>query len=63
MSELEKIKQNIIFQLRGLCAHCATANPNPHHCLSGELSARVESLRGVPLMVNNEFKGVLFPRV
>ena len=62
MSELEKVKNNIVFQLRGLCAHCATQNPRLHHCPPQELTARVQAIKGVPLIVNNEFKGVLFGR-
>ena len=63
MSELQKIKRHIVSQLHGLCAHCATNSPQPHRCPVQEISARIESLRGVPLMVNSEFKGVLFPRI
>jgi hypothetical protein len=63
MSELQKIKHNIVRELRGLCAHCATGNQKPHRCPVQEISARIESIKGVPLMVNNEFKGVLFSRV
>jgi len=63
MSELQKQKLNILSQLRGLCAHCATHSAREHRCPVQEISARVESIRGVPLIVNNEFKGVLFSRV
>lgn len=63
MSELQKMKIQIVSQLRGLCAHCALDPRREHVCPVREISARVESLRGVPLMVNNEFKGVLWPRV
>jgi hypothetical protein len=62
MSELQKIKFNIVHQLRGLCAHCATGSQRPHSCPVQEISARIENLRGVPLMVNSEFKGVIFNR-
>lgn len=63
MNEMMKLKQNIVTQLKGLCAHCATGSSKQHHCPAQEISARVEALRGVPLIVNNEFKGVLFARV
>ncbi len=63
MSELQKVKYQIVSQLRGLCAHCATGSDRNHRCPVQEISARIESIRGVPLMVNNEFKGVLFSRV
>lgn len=62
MNELNEIKKNITNQLLGLCAHCATGSQKPHHCPVQEISARVESIKGVPLMVNNEFKGILFGR-
>lgn len=60
MSELQKKKLNIVSQLRGLCAHCATGGRTAHRCPVQEISARIDALRGVPLIVNNEFKGVLF---
>jgi len=63
MSEMEKTKQNIVNQLRSLCAHCATGSNRAHRCPAQEISARVRSLRGVPLIVNNQFKGVLFQTV
>jgi len=63
MSELQKQKLNILSQLRGLCAHCSTQNRREHRCPVQEISARIESIRGVPLIVNNEFKGVLFSGV
>lgn len=63
MSELEIKKLNIVSQLRGLCAHCATHNPKAHNCPIQQISARIQAIRGVPLIVNSEFKGVLFSRV
>jgi hypothetical protein len=63
MSELEKKKYNIVAQLRGLCAHCSTGSSRDHRCPVQEISARISALRGVPLIVNNEFKGVLWSRM
>ena len=63
MSELEQKKLNIVSQLSGLCAHCSTGGKNNHNCPIQQISARVQALRGVPLIVNSEFKGVLFARV
>lgn len=63
MSELEQKKYNIVGQLRSLCAHCSTGSNRPHRCPVQEILCRVSALRGVPLIVNNEFKGVLWPRV
>jgi hypothetical protein len=63
MSELQKQKLNILTQLRGLCAHCSCGSIRPHNCPVQEISARIAALRGVPLIVNNQFKGVLFLKV
>lgn len=62
MSEMQKIKLNILSQLRGLCAHCALSQVREHRCPVKEISTRVESLSGVPLIVNDQFKGVLWVR-
>lgn len=63
MSELQKQKLNILIQLKSLCAHCSCGRNIPHKCPVKEISAKVESLSGVPLIVNSQFKGVLFARV
>jgi hypothetical protein len=60
MSEAQKQKLNIISQLRGLCAHCTTNSAKPHRCPVQEISVRIQSLRGVPLVVNSQFKGMLW---
>ncbi len=63
MNEMLKLKRNIASQLKRLCAHCSTGSQKPHYCPAEELTARVEALQGVPLIVNSEFKGVLFSRI
>ncbi|MEK7618470.1 MAG: hypothetical protein AAB410_04990 [Patescibacteria group bacterium] len=60
MSELEITKQNIVSQLRGLCAHCTCGRAIEHSCPVKELAQRVQHLRGVPLVVNSQFKGMLW---
>ncbi len=60
MSEAQKTKQNIISQLRRLCAHCATNNRRAHSCPVQQIALRVQHLRGVPLVVNSQFKGMLW---
>lgn len=60
MSEIEKAKFNIVKQLHGLCAHCSTRSQKAHRCPAKEISARVQALRGVPLVVNSQFKGMLW---
>jgi hypothetical protein len=57
MSEADKIKINIIDNMRRLCAHCM--NGKQHYCAFQELERKIMNLRGVPLMVNNEFRGML----
>lgn len=59
MSELETQKFQVVKQLRSLCAHCATNSIIEHHCAVEEIAVRVQLLRGVPLIVNNEFRGAL----
>jgi hypothetical protein len=59
MSELEKTKSIILKNMQRLCAHCANGN-FPHQCPVQQLSAQIEQIRGVPLIVNSEFRGVIF---
>jgi hypothetical protein len=61
MSELELSKKNIVQQLRGLCAHCQTGAS--HSCPMQSIARQVKSISGVPLIVNNEFKGVLWKQM
>lgn len=61
MSELELSKKNIVSQLRSLCAHCQA---QVHHsCPLQAIARQVKSISGVPLIVNNEFKGVLWKHI
>jgi len=59
MSEFEIKKIQILKELQGLCAHCACGSSD-HRCVVREIAVRVQGIRGVPLMVNSEFKGVLW---
>lgn len=59
MSELEKIKNLLIHDMQKLCAHCVNGNL-PHNCPVKHISDEIARIRGVPLIVNNEFKGVIF---
>lgn len=61
MSEMELTKENIVKQLRRLCAHCSSGQGVVHRCAVKELALRVQSIRGVPLIVNDEFRGILSP--
>ncbi len=58
MSELNLKKHSIVSELKSLCAHCT--NGRSHNCPIQSISARVEAIRGVPLIVNNEFRGMLW---
>lgn len=63
MNSLENTKQQIMQQLQQLCAHCATSGASggrAHYCPIQSITARVQAIRGVPLLVNNEFRGVLW---
>lgn len=57
MSELEKQKNNITQQIRGLCAHCS--NGVAHKCRVQMIAEEVAKLSGVPLIVNSRFSGLL----
>jgi len=58
MSELEFSKNQVLAQLRKLCAHCAVGRD--HACPLSDIALRIQSINGVPLLVNNEFKGVVW---
>ncbi len=61
MSDLELSKNQILSQLRKLCAHCATGRV--HRCPVQNIASQVRSIQGVPLLVNNEFRGVLWKNI
>ena len=63
MSEMQKAKLNILSELKRLCAHCACGASKSHRCPVRDIAASVQHLNGVPLMVNSEFKGVLWGRM
>ncbi len=58
MSEIEISKKRIIDQLHQLCAHCASGRD--HQCPVQELSDKVKNIHGIPLIVNDEFKGMVW---
>lgn len=60
MSEFEKQKFQVLGQLRGLCAHCA--NEVTHSCKLQNIMHELNSLSGVPLIVNDRFNGLLLTR-
>ncbi len=60
MSEFEKQKYTVINQLKGLCAHCA--NEVTHSCKLQHMVHELNSLSGVPLIVNDRFTGLLLAK-
>lgn len=60
---MQKVKLNILSELKRLCAHCACGSAGAHRCPVQEIALRIKHLNGVPLMVNSEFKGVLWGRM
>lgn len=59
MSELELIKNTIIVNVQRLCAHCVSGNVN-HQCPLRQISEQIAGIKGVPLIVNDEFRGIIF---
>ncbi len=60
MSDLELSKNQIVNQLKKLCAHCST--DRAHRCPVQTIARQVKSINGVPLIVNDEFIGVVWQR-
>ncbi len=60
MSDLELTKKEIINKLQQLCAHCASGKK--HMCSVQRISMQVKAFSGIPLIVNNEFRGLIFSR-
>ncbi len=58
MSELEITKHEIINKLQKLCAHCVSGRK--HICNVQRIALQVKAFKGVPLIVNNEFRGVIY---
>jgi hypothetical protein len=60
MSEFEKQKFTVVSQIRNLCAHCA--NGATHNCKLQTIALEIANLSGVPLIVNDQFNGLLIAR-
>ena len=58
MSELEKTKNVIVQNIQRLCAHCV--NGIEHECRVQKIAEQILSINGIPLIVNDEFRGVIF---
>ena len=57
MSEFENIKSTILKNINRLCAHCV--NGVEHDCPMQKISAQISGIKGIPLIVNDEFKGII----
>ena len=58
MSELESLKTTIINNVQRLCAHCVNGNTE-HQCPLRQISNQIANLKGIPLIVNDEFRGII----
>lgn len=58
MSELEKTKHTAINSLENLCARCREGLD--HSCPVSELILRIKSISGIPVIVNDKLRHVVF---
>jgi hypothetical protein len=58
MTEFDKTKHNTISILKTLCSYCR--ENREHVCPVKELTLRIENLRGVPIIVNDQLYHVMF---
>lgn len=58
MTELEKMKYEAAKLLKNLCVKCKDGVA--HNCPVQQVTKQIESLRGVPIIVNNSLYHVMF---
>ncbi len=58
MSELEQTKYNAIDNLKKLCVRCSEAKE--HDCRIQGLINEIHSLRGIPVIVNDQLRHLVF---
>ena len=58
MSELEKTKYNAIDNLKKLCARCSA--DLDHGCRVQNLIREINSLSGIPVIVNDKLRHLVF---
>ena len=56
---MENIKTVILQNMHRLCAHCVNGD-HTHECPLKNISAQISGIKGVPLIVNDEFRGMIF---
>jgi hypothetical protein len=54
---MEQIKNIIVQNMHKLCAHCM--NGKEHVCKFTEMERQILQVSGIPLIVNDEFRGIL----
>ncbi|MBI4050318.1 MAG: hypothetical protein HY398_02615 [Candidatus Doudnabacteria bacterium] len=60
MSELDKTKYQAIRTLMHLCGRCQEGAA--HSCRIQELISEIESIQGIPIIVNSELRHVVLAR-
>ncbi|MEK9181248.1 MAG: hypothetical protein AAB871_03370 [Patescibacteria group bacterium] len=58
MSHLDKQKFDAIDKLKGLCERCA--GEEEHDCPVARLIAQIRALSGIPIIVNDRLRHVMF---
>lgn len=58
MSHLDKQKFDAINTLKRLCDHCA--HEEEHDCPVARLIAEIRALSGIPIIVNDQLRHVVF---
>lgn len=58
MTQLEQTKYNAINTLKNLCARCSGGVE--HSCPVGEVIGRIEQIQGIPVIVNDRLRHVVF---
>jgi len=58
MSELEKTKYSAVSTLKHLCVRCNEGAP--HSCRVADVIREIESLDGIPVIVNSQLRHVVF---
>ena len=58
MSQLEKNKFDAINTLKRLCSRCAS--DEGHSCPVARLIAEIRGLHGIPIIVNDQLRHVMF---
>ena len=58
MTQFDKTKYEIVNTLKSLCRHCVACED--HECPVAKVTAEIEAIRGIPIIVNDKLHHVLF---